>query len=148
MIIIHHFRRIYGKYLKLIKEIQTITTCNHLDLETLGWWLLVPKNLPGHWGRVGSCELSPRRWQYDCSKHFKGRYGTNWHIYKHFCLSKSYCLVLYEGRPISYFQVLECSFHLRFKWSQHNVKMTSGRSWGEHQVWRERERERESPLHY
>ena len=33
--IIDHFRRIYGIYLNVIKTNQKITTCNHLDLETL-----------------------------------------------------------------------------------------------------------------
>ena len=34
---IHHFREIYGIYLKLPKKNQKITTCNWLDLETLGF---------------------------------------------------------------------------------------------------------------
>ena len=29
--------------------LRKITTCNRLDLETLGSRLLMPKNLPGHW---------------------------------------------------------------------------------------------------
>ena len=36
-------------YLELIKKDRTITTCNQLDLETLGFWLIMPKNLYGDW---------------------------------------------------------------------------------------------------
>ena len=34
--ITHHFRGIYRIYLSLVKKNQKITTCNRLDLETLG----------------------------------------------------------------------------------------------------------------
>ena len=40
-------------YLKLIKKNQKITTCNQLDLETLGSWPIMPKNLFGH--RMNDC---------------------------------------------------------------------------------------------
>ena len=39
---------IYEIYLKLVKKYQTITTCNQLDLETLGFWPMMAKHLPGH----------------------------------------------------------------------------------------------------
>ena len=35
--IIDHLRGVYGIYLKLIQKNQKITTCNHLDLESLGF---------------------------------------------------------------------------------------------------------------
>ena len=41
-----------GICLKLINTSQMITTCNRLDLETLGIWLIMPKNIPGHWPNV------------------------------------------------------------------------------------------------
>ena len=48
--ITHHSIGIYEICLELlIKKYQKITTCNQLDLETLGNWLIcMPKNLPGH----------------------------------------------------------------------------------------------------
>ena len=45
----HHFIRIYGIYLNLIKKIQKITTCNKLDLTALGFWPIMPKNIHRHW---------------------------------------------------------------------------------------------------
>ena len=44
-----HFRGIQGKNFKLVKENQKMSTCNRLDLETLGSRPIMPKNLPGHW---------------------------------------------------------------------------------------------------
>ena len=41
----HRFRGICKIYLKLIKKNRDITTCNRLDLETLGSWPVVCKNL-------------------------------------------------------------------------------------------------------
>ena len=41
------FRRIYRIYVKVMKKNRKITTCNWLDLETLGLWPRMPKNLPG-----------------------------------------------------------------------------------------------------
>ena len=41
-------RRIYRIYIKLIKKIRKMSTCNQLDLETLGSQPVMPKNLPGH----------------------------------------------------------------------------------------------------
>ena len=35
--IIDHLRGVYGIYLKLIQKNQKITTCNHLDLKSLGF---------------------------------------------------------------------------------------------------------------
>ena len=47
-----HFRGIYEIYLKFFKKIQKITTYNRLDLNTLGFWPIIPNNLPGHWLKV------------------------------------------------------------------------------------------------
>ena len=44
-----YFRRIYRIYPNLIKENRRMSTCNRLDLQTLGSQPLVPKNLPDHW---------------------------------------------------------------------------------------------------
>lgn len=45
--IIHHFRGIYGIYLKLMKKTRTMdTTCNQLNLETLGFWPLMSRKSP------------------------------------------------------------------------------------------------------
>ena len=44
-----HLRGIYGIYPKFNEEIRKMSTCNGLDLETLGSWVIMPKNLPGHW---------------------------------------------------------------------------------------------------
>jgi len=38
----------YGLYPKLIENHQKTTTCNWLDLETLGFRLVMPKFLYGH----------------------------------------------------------------------------------------------------
>ena len=46
MRIAKHFRRIYGTYFKSIKKNRKITTCNRLDLETLGTRPIMPKDLP------------------------------------------------------------------------------------------------------
>ena len=43
------FRGICRMNLKSVKKNRKITTCNRLDLETLGFWLIMPKILPGHW---------------------------------------------------------------------------------------------------
>ena len=43
------FRRIYKIYPNLIKENQRMSTCNQLDLQTLGSQPVMPKNLPDHW---------------------------------------------------------------------------------------------------
>ena len=40
-----HFRGICRIYLKSVKKNQKITTCNWLDLETLGFWLIMPRRL-------------------------------------------------------------------------------------------------------
>jgi hypothetical protein len=36
-------------YLMLVKENQKITTCNQLDLEALGFWVIMTNNLVTHW---------------------------------------------------------------------------------------------------
>jgi hypothetical protein len=46
----HHFRGIYRIYLKLIKKTQKITTCNRLNLDTLGFGLIMPQKSPGTLG--------------------------------------------------------------------------------------------------
>ena len=42
------FRGIYRIYSNLIKENRRMSTCNRLDLETLGSQPVMPKNLPDH----------------------------------------------------------------------------------------------------
>ena len=42
------FRGIYKVYLKIIKKIQKVTTCNWLDLKTLEFGPIMPKNLLGY----------------------------------------------------------------------------------------------------
>ena len=44
-----HFRGIYRIYPNLVKENRRMSTCNRLDLGTLGSQPVVPKNLPDHW---------------------------------------------------------------------------------------------------
>jgi hypothetical protein len=44
-----HFRGIYGIYTNLVKETQRMSTCNRLDLQTLGSQPIMPKILPDHW---------------------------------------------------------------------------------------------------
>ena len=41
------FRGIYRIYLKWLKQIRKMSTCNRLDLQLLGSWLTMPKNFPG-----------------------------------------------------------------------------------------------------
>ena len=41
-----HFRGIYRIYLNLIKENRKMSTCNRLDLQTLGSQPIMPKNSP------------------------------------------------------------------------------------------------------
>ena len=36
-------------HLRLMKKNRNFTTCNRLDLEKLGFWLITTKNLPRHW---------------------------------------------------------------------------------------------------
>ena len=43
----NHVRRICKIHVKLVKENRKITTCNQLNLETLGSGLIMHKNLPG-----------------------------------------------------------------------------------------------------
>jgi hypothetical protein len=47
--ITNHSRWIYVVYLKLMKKNWKISTWNWLDLEILGSWTLMSKNLPKHW---------------------------------------------------------------------------------------------------
>jgi hypothetical protein len=47
-----HLRGIYKIYLNLIKENRRMSTCNLLDLQTLGYQPIMPKNLPNHWPRI------------------------------------------------------------------------------------------------
>ena len=43
----------YRIYPNLIKKNQRMSTCNRLDLQTLGSQPIVPKNLPNRWFSVG-----------------------------------------------------------------------------------------------
>ena len=47
-----HFRGIYRIYPYLIKERQRMSTCNRVDLQTLGSLPVMPKNVPDHWQGV------------------------------------------------------------------------------------------------
>ena len=47
-----HFRGIYRIYPNLIKENPRISTCNRLDLQTLGSQPIMSKNLPDHWSQT------------------------------------------------------------------------------------------------
>ena len=49
-----HFRGIYRIYPNFIKENWRISTCDQLDLQTLGSQPIMSKNLPDHWLRVES----------------------------------------------------------------------------------------------
>ena len=42
-------RGMYRIYPKLKKKNRKMTTCNRLDLETLGFWPILSKKSPGHW---------------------------------------------------------------------------------------------------
>ena len=44
-----HSRGMYRIYPNLIKENRRMSTCNRLDLQTLGSRPVMPKNLPDHW---------------------------------------------------------------------------------------------------
>ena len=48
MKITDHFIGIYRIYLNLIKKNQRMSTCNRLDLQTLGSQPFMPKNVPDH----------------------------------------------------------------------------------------------------
>jgi hypothetical protein len=55
-----HFRGIYKIYPNLINENRRMSTCNRLDLKTLGSQPIMYKNLPGHWTRgPGDCDCEP-----------------------------------------------------------------------------------------
>jgi hypothetical protein len=43
--IINHYREFYIIYPNLIKENRRMSTCNQLDLQTLGSQLIMPKNI-------------------------------------------------------------------------------------------------------
>ena len=44
-----HFRRIYRIYPNFVKENRRMSTCDRLDLQTLGSQPVMPKNLTDHW---------------------------------------------------------------------------------------------------
>jgi hypothetical protein len=46
--ITHHFRGIDSIYPNSMKENRRMSTCNRLDLHTLGSQPIMPKNLPDH----------------------------------------------------------------------------------------------------
>jgi hypothetical protein len=58
-----HFRGIYRIYPNVIKENRRMSTCNRLDLQTLGSQPTMPKILPGH-----------------CSHHIQGAHAEELHI--------------------------------------------------------------------
>jgi hypothetical protein len=70
-----------GIHLKLSKKNRKITTCDRLDLETLGFWLIMPKDFPGHWSYDNIMiknYLSNDRWRKSQS------FTQNWKIKSHF----------------------------------------------------------------
>jgi hypothetical protein len=71
--ITNHSREIYGIYSKLIMENRKIATWTRFDLETLGFWLIMSKNLPGHCSRMRHCPLL-------CSTnvHFRMHFHISW----------------------------------------------------------------------
>ena len=48
------FRGIYRIYPNLIKEDRRMSTCNWLNLQTLGSQPVMPKNFPDHWSGVST----------------------------------------------------------------------------------------------
>ena len=68
MKITDQFRRIYRNYPNLRKKNCKITTYNRLHLKTLGFWPIMPKNLPGHWshGLMPLVSIGPKL-TYSCS---------------------------------------------------------------------------------
>ena len=44
-----NYREIHRLYVKLIEQNWEMSTCNRLDLESLGSQPIMPKNLPDHW---------------------------------------------------------------------------------------------------
>ena len=44
-----HFREIYRIYPNQIKGNRRMSTCNRLNSKTLGYRLVMPKNIPEHW---------------------------------------------------------------------------------------------------
>ena len=63
----HHFRtRIFGIYLKQVKENREITTSNRLDLETVGFWPIIPEILPDIGEEqmgIDWCDDDARNWE-------------------------------------------------------------------------------------
>ena len=47
--ITNHFWGICEIYIRLVMKIRKISTSNQLNLETLEFWPIMPKNLPGYW---------------------------------------------------------------------------------------------------
>jgi hypothetical protein len=45
-----------------MRKKQKITTCNQLDLETLGFWPIMLKNLPSHYGEKVSSRADGGVW--------------------------------------------------------------------------------------
>ena len=71
MRITNHFKGIYRIYPNLIKENQKLSTCNWLDLQTLGFQPLMPKNLPDHWeGEIDDHLMSTRMFTLIMNKMF------------------------------------------------------------------------------
>ena len=59
------FGGIYRIYLKLLKKHRKVTTCcNWLDLETLGFWSIMPINFLGQWWGGRSRESNGTVWSF------------------------------------------------------------------------------------
>jgi hypothetical protein len=50
-----HFRGMYRIYPNLMKKNRRMSTCNWLDLQTLGSQPVMPTNLPDHWWWPSIC---------------------------------------------------------------------------------------------
>jgi hypothetical protein len=71
--ITNHSREIYGIYPKLIMENRKIATWTKFDLETQGFWLIMPKNFHGHCSRMRHYPLLCFR-----NVHFRMHFHVSW----------------------------------------------------------------------
>ena len=60
--ITNHFRGVYKMCPNLINKNRKMSTCNRLDLGTLGYRLVMPKNLLGHWSEFFGNNSSNKQW--------------------------------------------------------------------------------------
>ena len=76
--ITNHFKGICKIYLKWIKKNLKMSTCNRLNLESVGSWPTLPKNLPGtgiiNWQHNASC---PRMLFFFADARFRFRVVSN-----------------------------------------------------------------------